>query len=184
MVATLLGRSQDLTAVILAIEQLTGAVAANQVSLTGTTSADASANLVANEQALVNAQEKVTKREAAEEEATTKREEANTALGTANTNKEAADATLRAAKAKNPQDAGEITTADSKHKRAQESRQKAEEELKRAEADLKTKKDQLENAKASRRDNPGGHGRCPHKRGREHFRLRPVQYRTAEEAVE
>jgi len=41
-VVTLLNRSQDLTAVILAIEQLTGAVAANQASLTGSTSSNVS----------------------------------------------------------------------------------------------------------------------------------------------
>ena len=51
-VANLLRRSQDLTAVILAVEQLTGAVAANQVILTPESSADASANLTANQQLL------------------------------------------------------------------------------------------------------------------------------------
>jgi hypothetical protein len=51
-VATLLGRSQDLTAVILAVEQLTGAVAANQVILTGTAGAGASASLLSNQQLL------------------------------------------------------------------------------------------------------------------------------------
>lgn len=39
-VVTLLNRSQDLTAVILAVEQLTGAVAANQATLTGSTNAN------------------------------------------------------------------------------------------------------------------------------------------------
>ena len=51
-VATLLGRSQDLTAVILAVEQLTGVVAANQVILTGTAGAGASASLLSNQQLL------------------------------------------------------------------------------------------------------------------------------------
>ena len=46
-VATLLGRSQDLTAVILAVEQLTGPIAAEQVALTTTTDAAASASLIA-----------------------------------------------------------------------------------------------------------------------------------------
>lgn len=50
--ATLLSRSQDLTAVILAVEQLTGAVAANQVVLTGTSGAGASASLLSNQQLL------------------------------------------------------------------------------------------------------------------------------------
>lgn len=46
-VPTLMGRSQDLTAVVLAIEQLTGPVTAQQVALTGTTDASAAASLVA-----------------------------------------------------------------------------------------------------------------------------------------
>lgn len=51
-VALLLRRSQDLTAVILAVEQLTGAVAANQVILSGSSSAGASASLLSNQQLL------------------------------------------------------------------------------------------------------------------------------------
>ena len=51
-VAILLGRSQDLTAVILAIEQLTGAVVANQVALAGTAGAGAAASLLSIQQLL------------------------------------------------------------------------------------------------------------------------------------
>ncbi len=47
-----MSRSQDLTAVVLAIEQLTEAVAASQVILTGTAGAGASASLLANQQLL------------------------------------------------------------------------------------------------------------------------------------
>lgn len=46
-VPTLFGRSQDLTAVILAVEQLTGPLSAQQVALSTTSDADASASLVA-----------------------------------------------------------------------------------------------------------------------------------------
>ena len=46
-VAALLHRSQDLTAVILAVEQLTGTVIANQASLTGRATADISPNVLA-----------------------------------------------------------------------------------------------------------------------------------------
>ena len=147
MVATLLGRSQDLTAVILAVEQLTGAVAAKQVILTGTTSPNASASLVANDQALVAAQDNVTKRGAAVEEATTKRDEANTALSAARTNEEAENVAFKAAKAEVPPDAAKVTAAESKLTRAQEGRREAEEDLQRAKADLETKKDNLDNAK-------------------------------------
>ena len=47
-VMLLLSRSQDLTAAIVAIEQLTGAVVANQVGLGGNSGANASATLLAN----------------------------------------------------------------------------------------------------------------------------------------
>lgn len=47
-VVTLLNRSQDLTAVILAVEQLTGAVAANQATLTGSTNANSYATALNN----------------------------------------------------------------------------------------------------------------------------------------
>lgn len=147
MVATLLARSQDLTAIILAVEQLTGAVAANQVILTGTTSANVSANLVANDQALVAAQDNMSKREAAVEAETKKHDEVNMALSTARTTEEAAASALKVAKAEVPTDADKIIAAESEFKRAQEGRRKAEEDLKRVEVDLNTKKDQLENAK-------------------------------------
>jgi hypothetical protein len=81
-IASLLGRSQDLTAVILAVEQLTGAIAANQAALTGTTSASASASLLSNQSLLDAAREdeaeKQRKLEEAEADlaaATTKRNE-------------------------------------------------------------------------------------------------------------
>jgi hypothetical protein len=51
-VSMLLARSQDLTAVVLAIEQLTGAVAANQVILTGTAGSGASASLLSDQKLL------------------------------------------------------------------------------------------------------------------------------------
>lgn len=47
-VVTLLNRSQDLTAVILAVEQLTGAVAANQANATGSSGANAYATALNN----------------------------------------------------------------------------------------------------------------------------------------
>jgi hypothetical protein len=51
-IASLLGRSQDLTAAVLAVEQLTGAVVAQQAALTGTTSSDASATAVSGTELL------------------------------------------------------------------------------------------------------------------------------------
>lgn len=68
-VAAFLRRSQDLTAVVLAIEQLTGAVTANQVILSGNSAADASANLVANQQILDQAKDREAALKTASEEA-------------------------------------------------------------------------------------------------------------------
>jgi hypothetical protein len=51
-VEMILRRSQDLTAVIMAIEQLTGAVTANQAILSGSSGSSASASLMANQQLL------------------------------------------------------------------------------------------------------------------------------------
>jgi len=62
-VAMFLRRSQDLAAVVLAIEQLTGAVSARQVAITPGGTADASANLTANEQLLEQASERVAAKE-------------------------------------------------------------------------------------------------------------------------
>ena len=150
MVATLLGRSQDLTAVILAVEQLTGAVAANQVVVTGTAGANTTANLVANDQALAAAQETVKDRERAVEEAAQNLQDANEALGSAKTNGEAAQRNLDAANALADDDATKaqrVGDAQSEFNRAKEALQEAEEKHKRAEADLQTKQNQLENAK-------------------------------------
>jgi hypothetical protein len=61
---SLLARSQDLTVTVLAIEQLTGAVVANQVGLGGNANASASANLVGNQQLLDAARANQAAREA------------------------------------------------------------------------------------------------------------------------
>lgn len=75
-VATFLQRSQDLTAVIVAIEQLTGAVAARQSILTGTTSAAVSASLVTNQESLDAARKDEADKIKSVEEATTASTEA------------------------------------------------------------------------------------------------------------
>lgn len=77
-IASLLARSQDLTAVILAVEQMTGAVAANQVALTGTTSAGASASLLANQELLDSAREAESEKESRLKEAEAARDTART----------------------------------------------------------------------------------------------------------
>lgn len=95
-VAEFLRRSQDLTAVILAIEQLTGAVAANQVTLTSSGTANASAQLLTNQQALQQARDAQTAAQTALQKAqtdfTTAGQQATTAsnaLSQAQTNRSA-----------------------------------------------------------------------------------------------
>ena len=84
--ATLLTRSQDLTAAILAIEQLTGAVTAQQLTLTPGSSSSASANLTANQHMLDEARERETEAQTAKVEAETKKTEAQNSYDTAVTN--------------------------------------------------------------------------------------------------
>jgi hypothetical protein len=58
----LMARSQDLTAVVVAVEQLTGAVAANQSLLTGTSNASSSASLISDAAQLDAARKNLTKK--------------------------------------------------------------------------------------------------------------------------
>lgn len=81
-IMSLLARTQDLTLAVLAVEQLTGAVSAQQVALGGSANAAASAALSTNQQLLQAAKETETsakaKQTAAEEKEATKRTEVST----------------------------------------------------------------------------------------------------------
>lgn len=91
-VVTLLNRSQDLTAVILAVEQLTGAVAANQASLTGSSGANSYATALNNSKLFAEA--------AAHEARALKRlEESRAEQAAASEKLDAAEAALAGAKA-------------------------------------------------------------------------------------
>ena len=72
-VAILMARSQDLTAVVLAIEQLTGTVVAPPITLTTGTGSSAASTLLANAQALTAAKEIEAKAKVTRDEAATKR---------------------------------------------------------------------------------------------------------------
>ena len=149
MVATLLGRSQDLTAVILAVEQLTGAVAANQVIVTGSADANTSATLVANEQALAAAHEIVKEREQAHDEANQQEKDAGKALEVAKTNQKNAKSQLDAAQDlpdNDPAKEQRVAEAMAESERAREAFQDSEEKQSRAKADLQFSQDQLMNA--------------------------------------
>ncbi len=92
-VAILLNRSQDLAAAILAIEQLTGAVSANQVSLTPQSSANASATILANAKLLEQAQNRLDRAEKTEDKAKEREAAAKQLRDEAVQNHEAAEAT-------------------------------------------------------------------------------------------
>ena len=77
-VATFLRRSQDLTAVILAVEQLTGAVTGNQVILTPDATNTVSARLLSNDQHLEQAEDRVARLQQREDEANKKLDELRT----------------------------------------------------------------------------------------------------------
>lgn len=79
-VAILMARSQDLTAVVLAIEQLTGAVAAPPIMLNAGGSSSAASTLLANAQAVASARETEAKAKIIRDEAEVKRTSASTAL--------------------------------------------------------------------------------------------------------
>ncbi len=79
-VMTLLTRGQDLTAAIVAIEQLTGTVAARQAGIAGSSNATASATLLANTEALSKIREMETRAEEAVKTAEGEREAAKKVL--------------------------------------------------------------------------------------------------------
>ena len=150
MVATLLGRSQDLTAVILAVEQLTGAVAANHVILTGTAGANTLASLVANDQVLAAAKDNANKREKEVEQAEQQLNDANEAFGAAKMREEKAQRDFYAANSLAEDDSAkekQVEDAESEVNRAKEAREKAEENHRRAEQYFQTRQDHLESTK-------------------------------------
>jgi len=150
MVATLLHRSQDLTAVILAVEQLTGAVAANQVILTDSAEANASARLVANEQALDAARRNEEKRKQNVKEATQARDDAKADLNSKKTAEELAIDERKVAEGENPKNQAKINKAEAKERRATEAREEAEDALEEAEQDLRTAAARMESAEEVR----------------------------------
>jgi hypothetical protein len=150
-IATFLGRSQDLTAVILAVEQLTGAVAANQVVLTGTTSASASASLLSNQDLLDSAREDETEKQA-------KLEEAKAELATAKETRDKKENEEAAAKNKRDRLHATDSTASEQEKaeaqsaweRSQEDLQLAQREVDAAENMVETRRTLLEESRRNR----------------------------------
>jgi len=96
--AVAISRAQDLTTVILAVEQLTGVVAADQFAITGSASATASASLVSNQANLETAKK-------FEEEAKERFDAANKAV-------EDKDAEVTAAREKFEKTTGALTAAE------------------------------------------------------------------------
>lgn len=129
--AVLLGRSQDLTAVALAVEQLTGAVAANQIILTGKSSSDSSADLLSNQKLLAEARKAETAASAAVEAAKKKHIDTVTTVAAKTAEASAAESTYTATPDV-PADAKATALADWNAKK------KAAEDAKSAESNAKT----------------------------------------------
>lgn len=134
-IAKLLHQSQDLTAVILAVEQLTGAVAANQIILSGTTSSSATASLISNQQALDSVRKSEADKKKDFEDATTAKQAAETVV----TKKQAEQKTAED-RVKNPPP----NTTDSSNAEAKADFDKKQVELTQAENDQKNAKDQFD----------------------------------------
>lgn len=100
--ATLLSRAQDLTTVILAVEQLTGVVAADQVALTGNANASSSAALVSNQANLETAKAFENKSRERLEEAQTAVSTKSSELSISQSQRDITAAQLTAAQAKVP----------------------------------------------------------------------------------
>lgn len=128
-IVTLLGRSQDLTAVILAVEQLTGAVAANQAALTGTTSASASASLLSNQALLDAARENETNKN-------NELEEAKASLKAAEETRNSQEKAEAAAKIERDRQANNSSATDAEKATAQKNWERSKEELERAQREV------------------------------------------------
>ena len=133
-VAAFLRRSQDLTAVVLAIEQLTGAVAANQVILSPSAKAGASANLVSNHQLLDHMEKNVEEKEKAVNDAQSN-------FNTAMSNKDEAE---------NKKNQTEPPLEPSEKSQADETFSNAEEQVKTAKDELEAAQERLKEAKKVR----------------------------------
>lgn len=127
-IAKLLHQSQDLTAVILAVEQLTGAVAANQIILSGTTSSSATASLISNQQALDSVRKSEADKKKDFEDATTAQQAAGAVVIKKKAEEKAANDRVK----NPPSGATETSNATAK-----EDLDKKQAELGQAEADLK-----------------------------------------------
>ena len=151
-VASLLVRSQNLSAVVLAIEQLTGTVAARQVILGGTAEATASATLLTNQKLLDEAR----KQEAAKKEIF---DQTTATLRTASDDADKADTALKAATAANTQASAAGSTATAEEKaaaakklsEANEASQAAVERRNKATSDVAAAKKSYEDSTASRK---------------------------------
>jgi hypothetical protein len=136
----LMARSQDLTAVVVAVEQLTGAVAANQAILTGTSNASASASMIGDAQQLDIAQKNLASKEEATRQAQLDRD---TAAGEVTTQEPKATAAQDAVNNASS-DAGPTEVAELQATRDQE-----QATLARMRSDLANQEGRLKNAKES-----------------------------------
>ena len=148
-VAAFLRRSQNLTAVVLAIEQLTGAVVGNQAILTADSEASASANLVSNQQLLDQAEQNVQAKQEAVTTAENTLAERRTELDTAKSTKSTKDQEYESARKLDP-DGEETATKKAAAEQAEKELQTAKEMVTKAENNLQRAKQSLTDAEEVR----------------------------------
>ena len=143
-VAAFLRRSQDLIAVVLAIEQLTGAVAANQVILTPSAKAGTSANLVLHHQSLDQMEKDVKEKEKEVADAQSKLDTAKSAKDKAEIAKVTSEAEVGQTCTQKTSNKEPCVKARAEMKEAKKTLSEAENNVKTTEKDLKAAQKYLE----------------------------------------
>ena len=152
-VVAFLRRSQALTAVVLAIEQLTGAVGANQAILTPDANASASANLISNQQLLDQAEQNVQAKQEAVTTAEKTLTERKTARETARSTRDQENESAKQGEPKSEETATKKAAVEQANKElqtAEDMASKAENNLKRAQQSLTEAKEVRDAIRASR----------------------------------
>ena len=146
----LLARSQDLTAVVVAVEQLTGAVAANQALLTSTAAASASASLVANQQLLDAARKDEAEKEKNLADARTARDAQDARVTAKTADVAAAQTSYDNAAKRDPKPADELTKLSAALEKEKENLTAERAKLKDAEGLVKRREELLAESKRVR----------------------------------
>ena len=149
-VVRFLHRSQNLTAVVLAIEQLTGTVAANQVILNPSTKSDAVANLVSNHKLLDQMEEDRNEKEKVVKDAQSKLDTAKSAKDKAETAKATSGAEADKTCTRTTSNTAPCVKARTEMQQTSDAFSEAKEQVKTAEEYLKAAQKRLKKAEEVR----------------------------------